>query len=95
MLMILVPLFLTANIVHCNVWSYMAFGSIYGNYLCLIHAEFDHPWDTLFAAVGISTAGHHRVHHSRFIYNYGHIFTYYDRIFGTYRPPIRVEDKRK
>lgn len=27
-LMILVPLFVTANLVHTNVWSYMAFGSM-------------------------------------------------------------------
>jgi len=37
--MILVPLFATAHCVHCNVWSYMAFGSLYANWLCLIHSE--------------------------------------------------------
>lgn len=43
--MILIPLFITANLVHCNVWSYMAFGTIYANYLTLIHSEFAYPWD--------------------------------------------------
>jgi len=36
-LMILLPLYVTANVIHCNVWSYMAFGTIYANYLTLIH----------------------------------------------------------
>lgn len=44
-LMILLPLYLTANVVHCNVWSYMAFGTIYANYLTVIHSEFSYPWD--------------------------------------------------
>lgn len=43
--MILLPLYLTANLVHCNVWSYMAFGTIYANYLTVIHSEFSYPWD--------------------------------------------------
>lgn len=28
-LMILVPLYVTANVISCNVWTYMAFGSLY------------------------------------------------------------------
>jgi hypothetical protein len=27
-LMILIPLYITANVVHCNVWTYMTFGSM-------------------------------------------------------------------
>ena len=38
-LMILIPLYVTANVVHCNVWTYMAFGSLYANWLTLIHSE--------------------------------------------------------
>lgn len=93
MFMILVPLYLTCNIVHCNVWSYMAFGAIYGNFLCLLHAEFDHPWDGVFYYMGIMTPGDHRVHHSRFKFNYAHLFTYYDRLYGTYRDPIKATDE--
>ena len=47
-LMILVPLFITAQLVHTNVWTYMTFGSLYANWLSLIHAEYAHPWDRLF-----------------------------------------------
>eukprot|EP00945_MAST-04E_sp_MAST-4E-sp1_P003660 g3660.t1 len=88
--MILIPLFLTANLVHCNVWSYMAFGTIYGNYLCLIHSEYSHPWDPVFRMLGIGTAGDHHVHHKLFRYNYGHLFMYWDRMLGTYRSPKEV-----
>lgn len=85
--MILVPLYITANLVHCNVWSYMAFGTSYSAMLTLIHSEYEHPWDGLFRLLGIGTAADHHVHHAKFVYNYGHIFTYWDRAFGTYRAP--------
>jgi sterol desaturase/sphingolipid hydroxylase (fatty acid hydroxylase superfamily) len=85
--MILIPLYITANLVHCNVWSYMAFGTIYANYLTLIHSEYYNPWDSLFAYLGIGTAADHHVHHRFFFYNYGHLFTYWDRLFGTYQMP--------
>jgi sterol desaturase/sphingolipid hydroxylase (fatty acid hydroxylase superfamily) len=51
-LMILVPLFCTARLIKANVWSYMAFGSIYANWLTLIHAEYAHPWDNIFRRIG-------------------------------------------
>ncbi|XRB16059.1 alternative squalene epoxidase [Pseudoscourfieldia marina] len=88
--MILIPLYTTANLVHCNVWSYMAFGTIYSSMLTLIHSEYVHPWDDLFRLLGVGTAADHHVHHKQFVYNYGHIFTYWDRIFGTYRCPDDV-----
>ena len=37
--MILVPLYSTAHLVHCNVWEYMSFGSLYASWLTLIHSE--------------------------------------------------------
>lgn len=89
-LMILVPLALTARLVHCNVWSYMAFGSLYANWLTLIHAEYSHPWDPLFRKLGLGTAADHHVHHKLFKFNYGHTFMYWDRLFGTYMDPAQV-----
>lgn len=92
--MILLPLYATANIIHCNVWSYMAFGTIYANYLTLIHSEYTNPWDPYVSFLGIGTAGDHHVHHARFFYNYGHLFTYWDRVFGTYqKPSFDAEDQ--
>ena len=42
--MILIPLLICAGIVPANVWSYMTFGSLYANWLCLIHSEYHHVW---------------------------------------------------
>ena len=89
-LMILIPLYITANLVHCNVWSYMAFGTIYANYLTLIHSEYPHPWDKTFRTLGVATASDHHVHHALFTKNYGHLFTYWDRLIGTYKSPLAV-----
>jgi len=92
--MILVPLYATANLVHCNVWSYMAFGSFYANWLTLIHSEYTFPWDQLFHCVGFGTPADHHVHHAFFKYNYGHLFTWFDRIWGTYRHPSEFAPKQ-
>lgn len=86
--MILVPLVVTSRLVHCNVWTYMTFGSLYANWLCLIHSEVSHPWDAvLFRRLGLGTASDHHVHHTLFTWNYGHLFTYCDRLWGTYKHP--------
>jgi len=87
-LMILVPLFATAHLVQgCNVWTYMAFGSLYANWLTLIHSEFAHPWDAVFRSLGLGTAADHHIHHALFIKNYGHLFMYFDWVCGTYKDP--------
>eukprot|EP01013_Petalomonas_cantuscygni_P023890 TRINITY_DN45416_c0_g1_i1.p1 TRINITY_DN45416_c0_g1~~TRINITY_DN45416_c0_g1_i1.p1 ORF type:complete len:1431 (-),score=131.98 TRINITY_DN45416_c0_g1_i1:361-4653(-) len=88
--MILFPLFVTAHLVHTNTWSYIAFGTIYGNYLCLIHCEYQHVWDDFFRVIGVATAADHHVHHRVPSWNYGHIFTYWDRLTRTYRHPADV-----
>lgn len=93
--MILVPLFLTANCVHCNVWSYMVFGTLYSSWLTLIHSEYTHPWDPICRRLGIGTAGDHHVHHRTFTSNYGHIFMYWDRLLGTYKSPLDISLFRK
>jgi sterol desaturase/sphingolipid hydroxylase (fatty acid hydroxylase superfamily) len=86
--MILIPLFITANLVRtCNVWSYMAFGSLYANWLTLIHSEHVLPWDGVFRRFGMGTPGDHHVHHKFFKYNYGHLFMWFDQLCGTYRDP--------
>ena len=73
-LMILVPLVVTARVVPANVWSYMTFGSLYANWLCLIHSEYKHSWDGAFSCIGFGTAADHHVHHKLFVYNFGHLF---------------------
>jgi hypothetical protein len=74
LLMILVPLMITARLVNANVWSYMAFGSLYANWLTMIHSEYAHPWDGVFRRLGLGTAADHHVHHKLFVYNFGHLF---------------------
>lgn len=92
--MILLPLYVTALIHNtCNVWTYMAFGSFYANWLTLIHSEYPLPWDKFFRLVGFGTPGDHHVHHKIFKYNYGHLFMWYDRAFGTYMHPMELVPK--
>lgn len=72
--MILVPLLITSRLVNANVWSYMTFGSLYANWLTLIHSEYTHPWDRVFRAIGFGSAADHHVHHKLFKFNFGHLF---------------------
>jgi len=87
--MIVVPFLCVKHLVPANVWSYMTFGSLYANWLVLIHSEFAHPWDPLFRKIGFGTAADHHVHHRFFVFNYGHLFLYWDKLFGTYRDPSK------
>ena len=84
--MILVPLYLTSLTLEyvfqrdVSVWSYMIFGTLYANYLCLIHSEFEHSWDWLVRKLGLCTPRDHHIHHKMFHRNFGHIFSYWDRL---------------
>jgi sterol desaturase/sphingolipid hydroxylase (fatty acid hydroxylase superfamily) len=92
--MILIPLYITANLVRtCNVWTYMAFGSTYANWLTLIHSEYMLPWDCIFRKFGLGTPGDHHVHHKFFKFNYGHLFMWWDQLGGTYRDPNEFSNK--
>mmetsp|Transcript_19048 Transcript_19048/g.47120 ORF Transcript_19048/g.47120 Transcript_19048/m.47120 type:complete len:315 (+) Transcript_19048:135-1079(+) len=91
--MILLPLYATANIVHCNVWTYMAFGSMYANWLTLIHSEYTFPWDNIFHVFGFGTPADHHVHHAFFKYNYGHLFMWFDQLGNTYKHPSHFAPK--
>jgi len=94
-IMILIPLYMTANLVHVNVWTYMAFGSVYANWLTLIHSEYTFPWDdSLFHPLGFGTPADHHVHHAFFKFNYGHLFMWPDMICGTYRHPAMFAPKK-
>jgi sterol desaturase/sphingolipid hydroxylase (fatty acid hydroxylase superfamily) len=72
--MVVVPLFITTRLVNANVWTYMTFGTLHANWLCLIHSEYRHVWDRLFREFGLGTAADHHVHHFVFTKNYGHLF---------------------
>lgn len=83
--MIIIPLAITAHIVPANMWSYMTFGTIYANWLVIIHSEYEHPWDSLFKRIGFGTSADHHIHHKLLRYNYGHLFMFWDIIGGTYK----------
>jgi alternative squalene epoxidase len=86
--MIIIPLYITANIVRTsNVWTYMAFGSTYACWLTLIHSEYVFIWDPIFRFLGFGTPADHHVHHAFFKYNYGHLFMWFDQLAGTYHNP--------
>ena len=53
--------------------------------LTLLHSEYEHPFDFLFRMIGIGTARDHNIHHRLQKYNYGHMFMYWDYIFGTFK----------
>ena len=44
---------------------------------------------------GLGTAGDHHVHHKCFIYNYGHLFMWWDMMAGTYRSPLAIDSFSK
>jgi len=92
-MLILVPLYATANLIPSNAATYMAFGSAYSSYLLLIHSEQPHLWDPLFRLLGIVTSGDHSVHHVKFVANFGHFVTWWDRLAGTYRHPSSLDPK--
>lgn len=39
-------------------------------------------------------AGYHTIHHVLYNYNYGHYFTFVDRLFGTLITPEELEARR-
>jgi len=89
--MILMPLHFTCQILRfCSLLDYIAFGVIYANYLMLIHSEYPHPWDPLLRILGVGTPADHHVHHAKFLFNFGHLFTYWDRLCGSYKNPAVV-----
>ena len=93
-LMILIPLYLTANLVHANCGSYIVFGTTYSAYLMIIHSEYALPWDSVARNLGIGTAHDHNVHHTKVVYNFGHFFMVWDQLFGTYMDPRDVNKFR-
>jgi len=39
---------------------------------------------------GVNGAAHHTIHHTKFNYNYGQYFIFWDYICGTYKDPLKV-----
>lgn len=84
-MLILFPLFTTAQLLPASNWDYIAFGTVYSSHFMLIHSEFSHVWDPLLSKFMVNVAEDHHVHHATFKSNFGHFFTVFDRVAGTYR----------
>jgi alternative squalene epoxidase len=98
-MLILIPLFITMKLVpHVGVqmsnWDFAVFGALYANHFMLLHIEYRNPWDYLLSILSIGVSEDHNVHHVSFIYNYGHFFMIYDKLFGTYRCPEQIRAMR-
>lgn len=87
-IMILIPMHLSLNLIRGNCQTLSCFGSIYSSWLTLIHSEYSHPWDSFFQKIGFGTPGDHHVHHRFLRFNFGHLFMYWDNLFGTYKEPV-------
>jgi lathosterol oxidase len=78
------PYVLALLVVPCHYLTHYAllFGSaIWATY---IHDAMDwNVWDTV-----IMGSKYHTVHHTHYVYNYGQVFTFCDRIWGTLREPV-------
>lgn len=48
----------------------------------LLHSEYPHPWDPWLSILGVGTPADHHVHHAKFKFNFGHLFMYWDKLFG-------------
>eukprot|EP00939_MAST-03C_sp_MAST-3C-sp1_P001287 g1287.t1 len=93
-LMILAPLYVTANLIPSDCRGYIGFGTVYSAYLMLIHAEYALPFDAWLRKMGIGTAHDHNVHHSMVVYNFGHFFMIWDQLLGTYIDAATVKKNR-
>lgn len=39
---------------------------------------------------GVNGAAHHTIHHTKFNYNYGQYFTFWDQFFNTFKDPYQM-----
>ena len=87
-IMILIPMHISLNLIKGNCQTLTYFGSIYSCWLTLIHSEYSHPWDSFFQKIGFGTPKDHHIHHRLLKYNFGHLFMYWDKLFGTYKDSL-------
>ena len=76
------PYVMCLPIVSCHYFTHMImvfFTAIWATY---IHDAMDWNIDPIMGSK------YHTVHHTHYIYNYGQIFTFCDRIWGTFRVPV-------
>lgn len=94
-LLILLPLFTTAQLCHVTNWDYIIFGSVYSTHFTLIHSEYEHIFDDILQKLFVNTSEDHHVHHAFPKYNYSHFFTIFDKVAGTYKSGKELKGFRR
>ncbi len=89
-MLILLPLQCTAWLLwaagrEVHLWSFALFGTLYSSHLLLIHHPGARRYHGMCGALGLVTYQDHHLHHRQRHANFGHIFTLWDRLGGTYR----------
>jgi sterol desaturase/sphingolipid hydroxylase (fatty acid hydroxylase superfamily) len=84
--LILVPLHATTSIFHFCMFEYILFGLLISTMFTLIHSEREVFFFDRFAKnLGLGTSHFHAQHHFYRNVNFGHIFEYWDLLFGTFK----------
>ncbi len=63
---------------------YLTVLGLVGMWTLNIHDRFTFRW------FGIKGAAHHTIHHTKFLYNYGQYFTFWDRFYNTFMDPFSM-----
>jgi len=89
-MLILLPLQCTAWLLWAagravHLWSFALFGALYSSHLLLIHHPGARRYHAVGRSLGLVTYQDHHLHHRQRHVNFGHIFTLWDRLGGTYR----------
>jgi len=61
---------------------YTVFTFLVGLWTINIHDRVTFRW------WGVNGAAHHTIHHTKYLYNYGQFFTFWDRVCGTFKDPL-------
>jgi len=80
-----------------NVYLYLALFFFVQVWTIGIHDSVDFiggKYGSMFSKV-VNGSMHHTIHHSKFLYNYGQYFTFWDRAFGSHYEPDQEYEKKK
>lgn len=72
------------RLVQVPLLGFLIGGLFYQTHVFLAHFRNRHRWLT---AIGLNDGDSHLVHHVNTTYNYGIVFSWFDRLIGTYQDP--------
>ncbi|PVV04764.1 hypothetical protein BB560_000725 [Smittium megazygosporum] len=77
-----VPYHLATIVIPLYKWLYLGLFAFVNVWSVMIH-----DGNYLSRNPVVNGSAHHSIHHTAFLYNYGQFFTFFDRIFGSFREP--------